>query len=168
MININFQESIIIVYNLNKFKTKFDIFDYLSVLDFDELFNQIYDINHKNDIIIIFGAFIDYYIGFFNEISLIWNYINSNLIFYINNNNYLYFNINNIFIIEECYNPRNFNNKVINYNSNLFIVHNNNLLNIEKKYNFYIDYYFNDFIFRFSLKQKIVLKEILIVLSIIN
>ena len=152
LINLDFHNSIIITINLNKYKNKFNIFNYLSILDFSELFNNYED--NINDILIIFGYYIDYYIGFNNDFSIIWNYINPNITFYINNYLSDYFNQKNIFINNNILNLEYLDNKLINYNSNLFLLYNNELLNIKKIYNYHIDYYFNDYILKYFFYNK--------------
>lgn len=152
LINLDFQNSIIITINLNKYKNKFNIFNYLSILDFSELFNN-YQYN-ISDILIIFGYYIDYYIGYNNDLSIIWNYINSNIIFYLNDYLFDYFNYENIIINNNILNFEYMNNKLINYNSNLFILYENELLSIKKINSSHIDYYFNDYILKYFLSNK--------------
>ena len=149
LIELDFKNSIIITYNLKLFNNKFKIFDNLSTIDFFEIFDNI-EYNY-NDIIIIFGLFIDYYIGYTNFYSKLWNFMNRTLLLYINEFDYNYINTQNL-IIQNFDNIKNIlylNNKVINYNYQLFLIFNNNLFSIKDTFSYATNYYFNDYIYNY-------------------
>ena len=157
LINLDFQNSIIIIYNFNKnYKVK-NFLNSLSFINFEEI---LVDENHKN-YLLLFGFFANYYIGNNNNISKFWNYINNNIIFYINHYDVSYFYKNNIIFNNNKYKSEYFNGNIISYNYKLFYVLNENLINLDNKYNFIIDFYFNDYIFKLYFnKNYFKLKEI--------
>lgn len=146
LINIDFQNSILIISNFKKIQ--FDFLNHFTHLTLEEIYENIYkkiNISYL-DLELVIGLFADYYIGPNNHISYIWNYLSPNLILYINNFNSNYFNTENLIINNNILKIDNFNHKIISYNFNLFKVYNENLKKINNKYDFYIDYYFNDYI----------------------
>ena len=159
LMNLDFQNSIIIILNVKNIQL--DFLNYFTYLTLQELYDNIskkININYL-DLELIIGLFADYYIGPNNYISYIWNYLSSNLILYINNYNDNYYNLKNLIINNNILNTENFNHKIICYNFNLFKVYQNKLLKINNKNNFYIDYYFNDYILKlFFNKDSFILK----------
>ena len=148
LINIDFQNSILIVINTKNHH--FNFLNYFAFLTLDEIYENISKKTNINylDLELIIGLFSDYYIGPNNYISYIWNYLSNNITFYINNYNDKYDNLENLIINNNILKSENFNNKIISYNFNLFKIFEHKFIKLDNKYTFYIDYYFNDFIFK--------------------
>ena len=155
--HIDFENSIIITYNIQKIKKKYMLFENINYIDFFKLFNgEKYKID---EILIYFGLFVDYYIGYVNNYSKIWNYLNKHLILFLNkfDNEYKHNkNIKNIFInnpLNEKKNNIYLNNCIIEYNQYLFLINNQDLFEIGHKsnyfYSFEIDFYMNDYIYNY-------------------
>ena len=154
LINLDFQNSIIFISNVKNIHL--DFLDHFTYLTFEELYDNIskkININYL-DFELIIGLFADYYIGPNNYISYIWNYLSSNLILYLNNFNNKYYNLENLIINNNILNNEHFQYKIISYNFNLFKVNQNKLIKINNKYNFYIDYYFNDYILKLFFNKE--------------
>ena len=163
LINVNFQESIIILVNYKKYNYElFDNLPYLLLEDIYEYINTSTNLSYL-DLELCMGFFTDIYIGPANYLSLIWNYLFNNIILYTDNYSTSYSRNQNLIINKNVLTITDLNNKIINYNFNLYKINNNKLLNIDYKYDLYTNYYFNDYIFKIYFnKDSFVSKEELI------
>ena len=146
LINLDFQNSIIIIGGNIEFIDKYPFLKSFSYLTTKEL----YDHFNKNDQKItimdyefMLGYLLDHFIGCQNEFNLLLNKIFDHISFYIDINIHLFQNQNNVQLFNDL--PLILENKIVKNYSNYYFIHNQylNVLNYE---NYYFDYYVNDYI----------------------
>ena len=161
--NIDFENSIVITYNIQKIKNKYKLFDSICYTDFFELFNE--EKYKIDDLLIYFGFFVDYYIGHVNIYSKVWNYLNKHLLLFLNKFDNEYIHNKNI-CINNSLNAKNnlyLNNCIIEYNQYLFLINNQNLFEIGHKgnyvYSFEIDFYMNEYIYNYYFDNNTIIYD---------
>lgn len=153
LINIDFTNCLIIIDDININKNNFNILNYLSTLNLSDFIQNLnYD---YQDFIISFGLFVDFYIGENNLILKNWNFLNNNLICYLNKFDKLLCNNKNIIINNNLIQISHLNYKIIDYNSNIYLIDQYKINNLNKENFLFTDYYFNDYIFKYFFSKNI-------------
>ena len=156
LINLDFQNSIIIIGGNIEFIDKYPFLKSFSYLTTKELYDH-FNKNEKNITILdyefMLGYLLDHFIGYQNEFNILLNKIYNHILFYIDKNTHLYENQNNIQLFNTL--PVNLENKIVKKYSTYYFVHNQylNVLNYE---NYYFDYYVNDYILKIYSIQNII------------
>jgi len=153
LINLDFQNSIIIIGGNVESIDKYPFLKSFSYITTKELYDHFNKNNNKITIMdyeFMLGYMLDHFIGCQNEFNLLLNKIFDHILFYTDINIHLFQNQNNVQLFNDL--PLILENKIVKKYSNYYLIHNQNL-NVLNYENYYFDYYVNDYILKMLSTQ---------------